>query len=266
MPRQSRKLSENKTYHIMIRGNEKRLIFLDEEDKSRFIDILSKKNIDRKYSIYAYCLMDNHVHLLINEGQEELSGIMKRINVSYVYYFNKKYNRVGHLFQDRFKSEIIANNEHLLIAIRYIHNNPVKEGMCRKASQYRWSSFACFVNDKWPQKDIVEASYILELFAADKKRAITLFKEYSDISNDDVLIDYTEKAFENKSIINESDAKKYISDFLNSKKVLFESLKMDQYKGIRDELIHELREKSNLSIRRLAELLEIDRNIVQRTK
>ncbi|MDF2636237.1 MAG: transposase like protein, partial [Pelosinus sp.] len=79
MPRQGRQLSESKIYHVMIRGNARKNIFLDEEDKNRFIEILSEKNKDRKFVIYAYCLMDNHVHLLINEGSDEIGRIMKRI-------------------------------------------------------------------------------------------------------------------------------------------------------------------------------------------
>lgn len=93
MPRQSRILSKSKTYHVMIRGNERKSIFIDEEDKFRFIQTLCEKNKNKQYFIYAYCLMDNHVHLLINEGNDEISRIMKRINVSYAYYFNKKYGR-----------------------------------------------------------------------------------------------------------------------------------------------------------------------------
>jgi putative transposase len=72
--------------------------------------------------------MDNHVHILINEGSDEIGRIMKRINISYAYYFNKKYDRIGHLFQDRFKSEGIESDVYLLSAVRYIHNNPVKAG------------------------------------------------------------------------------------------------------------------------------------------
>lgn len=105
MPRHSRILSENGIYHVMTRGNERKDLFLDEDDKQRFIETLFAKKEEAGFSVYAYCLMDNHVHLLIKEGPEGLAAAMKRINASYAYYFNQKNRRVGHLFQDRFKSE-----------------------------------------------------------------------------------------------------------------------------------------------------------------
>ena len=84
--------------------------------------------------------MENHVHFIIFEGSDDLSRIMKRINTSYAYYFNKKYQRVGHVFQDRFRSEAIEKENYLLAALRYIHNNPVKAGIVSHPSQYQWSS------------------------------------------------------------------------------------------------------------------------------
>ena len=104
MPRVSRKLSRSKVYHVMVRGNERKKIFIDDEDRERFISTIREKNKERKFLVYAFCLMDNHIHLLINEGQDQITKIMQRIGVSYAYYFNKKYKRTGHLFQDRFKS------------------------------------------------------------------------------------------------------------------------------------------------------------------
>lgn len=94
--------------------------------------------------------MDNHVHLLMSEGTEEISKIMKRINVSYAYYFNQKYGRIGHLFQDRFKSEGIEDDTYLLAATRYIHNNPVRANIVKHAGEYKWSSYGIYINH---QKD-----------------------------------------------------------------------------------------------------------------
>ena len=85
--------------------------------------------------------MDNHAHLLINEGTDEISRIMKRINTSYAYYFNKRYGKIGHLFQDRFKSETIENDAQLLAVVRYIHNNPYFSfNWVAEQSLYTWSS------------------------------------------------------------------------------------------------------------------------------
>ncbi|SMD17567.1 transposase, partial [Sporomusa malonica] len=105
MPRQQRKKSNSGYYHVMIRGNDRKNIFLDEEDKQNFIEILYQKKQENIYLLHAFCLMDNHVHLMLQEGEVNIANIMKRINISYVHYFNKKYKKIGHLFQDRFKSE-----------------------------------------------------------------------------------------------------------------------------------------------------------------
>jgi REP element-mobilizing transposase RayT len=97
--------SQSGYYHIMVRGNEKKDIFRDDHDKLRFIEIIKKVKQGNRFYLHAFCLMDNHLHMMISEGKEDVARIMKRITVSYVSYFNKKYRRVGHLFQDRFKSE-----------------------------------------------------------------------------------------------------------------------------------------------------------------
>lgn len=146
MPRQRREISKTSVYHIMMRGNEKKDIFIDEEDKMKFIDILIEKKQDEAYYLYAYCLMNNHVHLIIKEGKDELSRIMKRINISYAHYFNDKYDRVGHIFQDRFRSEAIESEAYLLSAIRYIHMNPVKANVVKETSQYSWSSYNLYID------------------------------------------------------------------------------------------------------------------------
>ncbi len=103
MPRVGRELSKNGIYHVMLRRNEGREIFMDDEDRKRFIDTLYEKSKENEFLVLAYCLMDNHLHLLVREGDDLINRAMKRIGVSYVYYFNKKYRRSGHLFQDRFK-------------------------------------------------------------------------------------------------------------------------------------------------------------------
>jgi putative transposase len=126
VPRYPRQYSKTGIYHIMLRGNERKDIFIDEEDKGKFIKIIFKKKADEAFKLYAYCLMDNHLHLVIKEQKETISQIIKKIATSYAYYFNHKYKRVGHLFQDRYKSETIEDEAYLLSVIRYVHNNPEK--------------------------------------------------------------------------------------------------------------------------------------------
>ena len=141
MPRQARKKSESGIYHVMLRGINQQQIFEEDEDYVKFLQIVEDYQAISKYKVYAYCLMSNHIHLLIREEEEPLEQIFKRIGSKYVYWYNVKYQRKGHLFQDRFKSETVDNETYFLTVIRYIHQNPVKAGICEKIDDYKYSSF-----------------------------------------------------------------------------------------------------------------------------
>lgn len=151
MSRKNREKSPNGVYHVMIRGINKQDIFVDDADYRIFIKIL-KDNIfiqkeffkDAKiqsFRLFSYCLMTNHVHLLIQEVDEPLALSMKRICTRYAIYFNMKYMRVGHLFQDRFRSEPCNDANYFFTLVRYIHQNPVKAGICQTAEQHPWNSW-----------------------------------------------------------------------------------------------------------------------------
>jgi len=142
MPRESRKRSNSGVYHIMLRGINRQQIFEDDEDYSRFLETLAKYREECGYSLYGYCLMPNHVHLVLREGKQPLETIMRRIGASFVYWYNAKYARTGHLFQDRFKSEPVESDAYLLTVIRYVHWNPVKAGLCSTLEAYPYSSYA----------------------------------------------------------------------------------------------------------------------------
>lgn len=263
MPRQTRELSKSKVYHIMIRGNEKKDIFLDNEDRGKFISTLYDKNNEKKWCLYAFCLMDNHVHLLINEGEESISRIMKRISTSYVYYFNKKYTRVGHLLQDRYRSEAIENDRYLLAAARYIHNNPVKAGMVGEPSQYEWSSYNLYLDKDGGNNCAIERNTVLEMFSVNEDKAIRSFIEYSAQATDDSFIDYKEEV---ETEINEKNVVIYVKSFLYKNGHTMESLKCRENVIIRNNLIKDLKKKSSLSIRQIASLLSINKEIVHRVK
>ena len=142
MPRVARIKSSTGIYHIMIRGINQQNIFSYDDDYKRFLVILAKYHRQSNYEIYAYCLMGNHIHLLLKEGKESLATSMKRIGTSYVYYYNWQYDRKGHLFQDRYKSEPVEDDAYFLTVLRYIHQNPLKAGLSDDISSYPWSSYS----------------------------------------------------------------------------------------------------------------------------
>ena len=141
MPRQARRKSESGIYHIMLRGINRQVIFEDEEDNLKFLETLKNYKAVSGYKLFAYCLMSNHIHLLLRVEKEYLDLIIKRIAGSYVYWYNWKYKRNGHLFQDRFKSEPVEDDAYFLTVIRYIHQNPIKAGLSKTIDDYKFSSY-----------------------------------------------------------------------------------------------------------------------------
>ena len=127
MPRKARIKSNSGIYHIIMRGINRQTIFEDEEDYNKFIQTLQRFKEICEYKIYAYCLMGNHLHLLLGEGKDPLETVMRKICGSYVFWYNQKYGRVGNLFQDRYMSEPVEYNSYLLNVTRYIFRNPIKD-------------------------------------------------------------------------------------------------------------------------------------------
>ena len=140
MPRQARQLSTTGIYHIMLRGINRQRIFEDVVDYSYFLESLRHVQKDSGINILAYCCMTNHVHLLLEEGDESISVTMKRLGIRYASWFNRRYDRVGHLFQDRFASRPVTDDAYFQTVLMYIHFNPVVGGLCEGPLEYRWSS------------------------------------------------------------------------------------------------------------------------------
>ena len=140
MPRASRQYSESGLYHVVLRGNGKQFIFEDDSDRREFLQQLKAKTVAHGVSIIAWCLMSNHVHLLLEDPKNSLSHFMHAISTAYARYFNDKSGHVGSVFQGRFASVPITGDGQLLQAVRYIHENPAKAGVAA-VDEYRWSSY-----------------------------------------------------------------------------------------------------------------------------
>ena len=148
MPRLSRIESYSGFYHIMIRGINRKKIFKTEFNKEKLFYIIKEKNSDVDCQIYSYCIMGNHLHLLVKAEMEDLSLFMKKINGSYAMYYNYTNERVGPVFQDRFKSENVEDEKYLYGVIRYIHNNPVEAKIVNMPENYKWSSMGEYLSGK----------------------------------------------------------------------------------------------------------------------
>lgn len=126
-------------YHLIIRGNGKQILFECDRDRMKFLSSLQKYSDETGVTIAAYCLMDNHVHILAHHVRDQIPVFMKKIEVSYVKYYNQKYERTGHLFENRYFSEPVDSEKYLLTVFRYILCNPLKTG-CPSVLSYPWSS------------------------------------------------------------------------------------------------------------------------------
>ena len=206
MPRAARIKSSTGIYHIITRGINQQNIFSSDDDYERFLNTLTRYCRKGNCEIYAYCLMDNHIHLLLKEGQEPLATTMKKIGTSYVYYYNWQYNRKGHLFQDRYKSEPVEDDAYFLTVLRYIHLNPIKAGIADDLASYPFSSYTEYTN----QANLINPIFALNMFHQDKDQAIEAFINFHYQPNNDRCLDITEKreTFSDKTI-RELVSKKY---------------------------------------------------------
>lgn len=147
MPRKPRINYPGAVYHVILRGNSCQDVFFDAGDRTRFF-LLLQESVERfGYRIHSFCLMTTHIHLAIQVGDIPLSRIMQNIGFRYTQFINRKYKRTGHLFQGRYKALLIDADSYLLELIRYIHLNPVRDGMVRFPDEYPWSSHPCYSGD-----------------------------------------------------------------------------------------------------------------------
>ena len=254
MPRAARKKSESKIYHVMLRGINHQNIFEDDGDYEKFIDVLETYQRVIGFEVYAYCLMGNHIHLLIKEGNEEFSNTMKRIGASYVYWYNWQYNRKGHLFQDRYRSEAIEDDKYLLTVLRYIHQNPVKAGLEKDIETYKWSSYTEYIG----KMKIVNTDFILGIFDKDIDKAIKSFIKFN-------------KEAVNCKCLEEKEQRKTISDkeikqIVQNKYNIELATLQNQLPKAQIEILKYLKELEGSSLRQLSRLTSFTVRELLKTK
>ncbi len=171
-------------YHVMVRGNNGEHVLSKEIHKKKYLDIIISCKEKLDFTIYAYCIMDNHLHLLIQVADDLLSKIMQKIQQVYTQWFNRKYNRTGHVFQQRYKALLCDKDNYLLQLIRYNHNNPVKANL-DEGIEYKWSSHLNYMGKK--TSDIVGESYILSIFSQNKNKAIKQYLQFMNQNETELL-------------------------------------------------------------------------------
>ena len=164
-------------YHITSRGNERKKIFLDDEDRTKFLEILRDYHERYGVLIHSYVLMDNHYHLVLETPKGNLLKVMHGINGGYTGYFNRKYNRAGHLFQGRYKGILVEKDTYLIPLSRYVHLNPVRAKIVEAPEKHRWSSYPGYTG-KGREYEWMDYSWVLSRFGDDISMARKKYRGY----------------------------------------------------------------------------------------
>jgi REP element-mobilizing transposase RayT len=164
-------------YHITNRGNDKKAVFKDDQDRETFLRILAYVNKRYHWLCHAYCLMDNHYHLMIETPDGNLALGMRQLNGVYTQARNKRYNKTGHLFQGRYKAVLIQKDTHLLEVCRYVVLNPVRARMVEKPEDWRWSSYRATAGDE-PAGACLTKDWILGQFSRTRTRAEKEYRQF----------------------------------------------------------------------------------------
>ncbi len=264
MSRLSRKPSSTGIHHVMMRGINHQEIFHDEEDYFQFINTLAKMQVryddegnpcGTNYSLYAYCLMSNHVHLLIREHEDYLGMAIKRISSSYVFYFNRKYSRDGHLFKERFRSEPVNDMAYFTVLLRYIHQNPVKAGLTSDVNAYVYSSWGEYTGQVDPAFCVCNTTSILHRMPFHELEAFIQEPLPDDVA---CLDNELEKP---KLRLSDDQVWQHIAELASVNTAAgFQQIEKNQQREILSEL-----KRRGASVRQLERLTGISRGVIQST-
>jgi REP element-mobilizing transposase RayT len=164
-------------YHVTSRGNERKEVYRSQRDREKFISYLESATERYRAVIHAYCLMNNHYHLLLETPSGNLSQIMHHINSAYTTYFNAKHARSGHLFQGRYKAIVVDADEYAIEVSRYIHLNPVRNGLTKYPEGYEWSSCKYYLFKREVPKWL-KRSFILSYFGRGSRIAMKKYRNF----------------------------------------------------------------------------------------
>lgn len=165
MGRKPRNFGHGEAYHLTSRGTNKQRVFRDDLDRRRFLGALHRASCARSWSCLAYCLMDNHVHLMIRAHESAVSSGMRDLLGGYSRYFNRRHEREGHLFKARFHDVHVARDAQAMAVVRYIALNPVRSGMCERPEDWPWSSYGAMLGRADIADSVVDERALFALFS-----------------------------------------------------------------------------------------------------
>jgi len=250
MARKPRQLSKSGFYHVVIKGINNSLMFESDNDYYKYLDILEKYKLECNFNLFAYCLMSNHIHIILKVNEVGLSTVFQKINTHYALWFNKKYQRSGPLQNERFHSEPIEDLNYLWTAIRYIHNNPRKAGLeSVPGKSYKWSSIYEYQYEK---NLLIDRDFVFTIFPQKD------FLEFNMMVTEDECLEIKEV----RKSLPDDVAKEIIIEVCHCNSISdFQKLSLVK----RDKYIRELKRK-RLSFRQINRLTGVSLGIIQRIK
>ena len=226
MPRKSRNLNSKGFFHVMVQGNNKNYIFNKNNQKIKYLELMRKYKMEYEIKIIAYCIMDNHAHLLLYSNDiNQISKYMQCLNGTYGIYYNKTNESIGFVYRNRFKSQYIYNEDYLKRCIKYIHMNPVKAGIVSNEALYLYSSFKEYLNKNI--NSIIDHELIKKIFQTENYISAFLKINDDDIEIMDIDIDNFKIAVDNY-LKKQNISIEYIKDDYNRIKSICEYLKKNR--------------------------------------
>jgi REP element-mobilizing transposase RayT len=265
----SRLTYQGSYHHVISRGIKGEDIFFDDRAKSYFLKALKGKSTNNRIRIFAYCIMDNHYHLILQNSSDKLSDLMRQLNGQYGIYYRKRTGGRGYVFQDRFKSTLIQEDRYLEMVIIYVLLNPVRGGVTEDPWDYKWSSIYDYFNDE--DDSFIDNKFVEGLF---RKKSVldNLLVQWSgkdlpikktrvgDVLGEDKFIEKAMEKFDRRKKKGESrrmrrfeyeldPVKRVIEDFEKEKGVKIEgiNIKSNEGKSLRNELLVLLKDRSGLT-------------------
>lgn len=246
MPRHARYFDEAPYYHVMMQGINKNYILMSSDFKFLFLKLLEKYTVEHNVTTIAYCIMGNHVHLLLkSKSINDLSECIKRINTTFAMRYNKINNRVGYVFRNRFRMEPIYEQHHLHNCIKYIHMNPVKAGIVKTQVDYPFSSYRSYFNKSWfRDKELYQ-----EIFHIDE--------EYEKVISDNAV----ENTFIDEEFSLE-EAKEWLEEFLKGEQINYSDIYTK--KDILEYVVINLKNECKLKNVKISKLINIGESKISR--
>ena len=212
-------------YHITSRGNERKAIFRNDQDRKMFLDTLTNVTLRDNWLCHAYCLMDNYYHLLIDTPDGNLSRGMRQVNGIYTQRFNKRHGRVGHLFQGRFKAVLLQKDSHFLEACRYVVLNPVRAERVQRPEEWLWSSYGATAGRTRPHPCLV-TDWVLSQFDSERKIAEVGYRRFV---RDGIGTRSIWNSVRAQSVFGEDDFIESLSDYVKGRKQIPEIARSQRF-------------------------------------